>query len=91
MEESDMHENTYYGRVETPNIKHNIVDHILQENNYMILNALKEMEERIKGHAMECKRLMMHEIKKQGCKCKSKKEISPAPQSIDADLNILLV
>lgn len=56
-----------------PKITNNFCEDVLKEGDIMIIEALKQMEERIKGHAMECKRLMMHEIKKQGCKCNKPK------------------
>ena len=63
----------YYGRMEPVKVTvNNVVDYILKENDSMVLNALNEMEERIKVYMFEVKRNIMKEVKKNGCQCKSK-------------------
>jgi hypothetical protein len=64
----------YYGRL-TPilNKKNNITALLIKESNSMILQELKEMEQRLRAHITDCKRLILLEIKKHGCKCKKLK------------------
>ncbi len=55
--------------------KRNLIHYILKEHDTMLREQLVEMEERLKAHAMECKREIMKEVRKyQQCSCKESKE-----------------
>ncbi len=53
---------SYYGRLNNVKIIRSLADDLISQRKQMMMQELREMEERLKRHVTECKREVIREI-----------------------------